>query len=150
MNNLDASHNGGDSLTHPPVGSHCILELRGCASDRLNDEAFIREALTQASKEGMSTLLKLESQKFDPQGVTAFAILAESHISIHTWPELQYAAVDVFTCGETAKPRLACEYMAKAFSAASYTLKEVPRGMCVSPYKPSEVVSSGEAGVCSN
>ena len=78
-------------MTHPPVGSHCILELRGCATDRLNDEAFIRDALEQASEEGMSTLLKVDSVKFDPQGVTAFAILAESHISIHTWPELGYA-----------------------------------------------------------
>ncbi|QDU33399.1 S-adenosylmethionine decarboxylase proenzyme precursor [Poriferisphaera corsica] len=113
----------------PPVGIHCILELRGCCSGLLDSEPYIRESLEQASREGMSTLLKIDSQKFEPQGVTAFAILAESHISIHTWPELGYAAIDVFTCGETARPRLACEFLARALKAESYSLHEVERGM---------------------
>ena len=127
-------------MTIAPVGTHCILELCGCSAQRLNDDAFIKDALAEASKQGMSTLLKIASHKFDPQGVTAFAILAESHISIHTWPENGYAAVDVFTCGDTAQPRLACEYLVKALDAQTYTLKEVPRGAQFSVKQPEEAV----------
>ncbi len=115
-------------MTVTPVGTHCILELFGCSPELLNDEAFIRETVAQSSREGMSTLIQLSSHKFSPQGVTALALLAESHISIHTWPENGYAAVDVFTCGETANPQLACAYLARAFDSDSHTLRMLPRG----------------------
>ncbi len=115
-------------LIHTPVGTHCILELTGCPAKLLNDVRLIRDALAEASRQGMSTLLKLTSHKFEPQGVTALALLAESHISIHTWPESGYAAVDVFTCGEHARPRQACEYLAQRLEASGYTLRQLARG----------------------
>ncbi len=115
-------------MTIPPVGSHCILELYGCDPTLLNDEAFVRQALTDASREGMSTLLNLTSHAFEPQGVTALGLLAESHISIHTWPETGYAAVDVFTCGQTAQPELACALLRRRFNAAEHALRRLPRG----------------------
>jgi S-adenosylmethionine decarboxylase len=116
-------------LTVIPVGTHCVLELHGCSQTRLNDEAFIRDAISQASREGLSTLLSLTSHQFQPQGVTALALLAESHISVHTWPEHGYAAVDIFTCGETAQPQRACNHLLRAFEADDYRLKVIPRGM---------------------
>ena len=115
-------------MTVAAVGTHCILEMCSCDSGLLNDEAFVRGAIERASEEGLSTLLKLESHRFDPHGVTAFGILAESHISIHTWPESGYAAVDVFTCGETAKPQQACEFLVRLFGSGAYSLREVARG----------------------
>lgn len=75
----------------------------------------------------MSTLLELSSYKFHPQGVTALGLLSESHISIHTWPENGYAAVDVFTCGD-AQPELSCRFLAEIFEAADYTLRVISRG----------------------
>lgn len=111
-----------------PVGTHCILEIYGCPFTLLNSEEHIRETLTQASKQGMSTLLNLTSHKFDPQGVTALALLAESHISIHTWPETGYAALDVFTCGDHARPEQACEFLVQTMQASRYSLKVLPRG----------------------
>lgn len=119
-------------MTITPVGTHCVLELLGCSPNLLNDESFIRDALSRASREGLSTLLNLTSHKFQPQGVTALALLAESHISIHTWPENGYAAVDVFTCGQTAQPLRACEYLVRTFLADDYTLRVLPRGATVS------------------
>jgi len=110
------------------VGVHCILELKGCPSHLLDDEQLILQSMANASATAMSTLLNLSSHKFEPQGVTALALLAESHISIHTWPETGYAAVDIFTCGETAKPRLACEYFIEKLQAEDYTLTVLPRG----------------------
>jgi len=111
-----------------PLCRHCILELHGCAAGLLDDERYIREALSQAAVRSLSTLLRLCSHRFEPHGVTAIALLAESHISIHTWPENGYAAVDIFTCGETARPEEACAYIVDRFGAARHDLVVLPRG----------------------
>ncbi len=111
-----------------PVGSHCILELYECPNHLLNDFEFISEALKQAVKEAKSTLLKEVTHQFEPYGITALALLAESHISVHTWPEIGYVAIDMFTCGEHAQPEKACNYLAKAFQANKHVLLTLPRG----------------------
>lgn len=115
-------------MKHSAIGSHCILELHGCPHAILNDEALLRAAIVQASEKSLSTLLHLSSHSFEPQGVTAIGLLAESHISIHTWPELGYAACDIFTCGESARPAQACDFLAASLRAASHSLKVLPRG----------------------
>ena len=76
------------------VGKHCILELYDCDPSKLDDEDFLRSAITQAAERAGATLLNLITHQFEPQGVTGLALLAESHISIHTWPESGYAAVN--------------------------------------------------------
>ncbi|WP_411675278.1 adenosylmethionine decarboxylase [Dulcicalothrix desertica] len=111
-----------------PVGVHCILELYGCPPNLLNDIEFIRNTLEEAATTARSTLLDKIAHQFHPQGVTALALLAESHISIHTWPENGYLAADVFTCGEHAKPVEACEYIAQAFKSGKHILMKLPRG----------------------
>lgn len=85
--------------------------------------------MEQASEQSLSTLLKLSSHQFYPQGVTALALLAESHLSIHAWPEHGYAAVDIFTCGEDARPHQACEYLVERFAARQHSLVVLPRGL---------------------
>ena len=77
---------------------HILFTLKGCTRDLLNDEEFVRDVVYTASRKCKSTLLALNSHKFDPQGVTCIAMLAESHISIHTWPEKGMAVCDIFTC----------------------------------------------------
>ncbi|WP_320676063.1 adenosylmethionine decarboxylase [Prochlorococcus sp. MIT 1300] len=109
------------------VGKHCILELYECDKAKLNDEAFLRTSITSAAKGAGATLLNLITHRFEPQGVTGLALLAESHISIHTWPESGYAAVDVFTCGDHTMPELACEFLRREFSAKSFSLKSFKR-----------------------
>ena len=115
-------------MKHSAIGSHCILELHGCPQDILNDEAVVRDAIAKASEKSLSTLLHLSSHSFEPHGVTAIGLLAESHISIHTWPELGYAACDIFTCGEATRPTQACDYLAAFLRASSHSLKVLPRG----------------------
>ena len=95
------------SVPSAMVGKHCILELYDCDANKLNDEAFVRTSLTYASKTAGARLLNLITYKFQPQGVTGIALLSESHISIHTWPESGYAAIDVFTCGRETVPEKA-------------------------------------------
>ena len=80
---------------------HLLLELYRCDCEKLNDESFLRCTLNRAAKLANATILNLISNKFEPQGVTAIALLAESHISIHTWPESNYSAVDIFTVSYT-------------------------------------------------
>lgn len=110
-----------------PVGSHCIIELYDCPAHLLNDAAYIQQALRDAAEVASATLMGELAHQFEPQGVTALALLAESHISIHTWPENGYAAADVFTCGDHTKPAVAGQYLVKAFQAGRHLLYELPR-----------------------
>ena len=109
------------------VGKHCILELYNCDSAKLDDEAFLRNAITTAAKRAGATLLNLITHRFDPQGVTGLALLAESHISIHTWPESGYAAVDVFTCGDHTMPERACAVLIAELEASQHSLRSFRR-----------------------
>jgi S-adenosylmethionine decarboxylase len=94
-------------------GKHWLVEFYGARS--LGDAAAIRRALRGAVKVSGVTLLKMQLHHFGPgQGVTGVALLAESHISIHTWPEQKYAALDIFMCGARSNPKAALE-MLKAF-----------------------------------
>jgi len=103
------------------------LELYRCDCEKLNDESFLRCTLNKAAKLANATVLNLISNKFDPQGVTAIALLAESHISIHTWPESYYSAVDIFTCGQNMLPELASQYLIKTLNAEEHFLRVLKR-----------------------
>ena len=125
------------------VGKHCILELYDCDQARLNDEAFLRTAITTAAKRAGATLLNLITHRFEPQGVTGLALLAESHISIHTWPENGYAAVDVFTCGDHTMPEEACRVMSEELRAGRHALRsflrETPAALATDIRTPSPI-----------
>ena len=109
------------------MGDHFLLNLYGCGVEKLNNEKFIVEMFEQAVVEGKMTLLNLMTHKFEPQGITAVALLAESHISIHTWPEEGSCAVDVYTCGTTGRPRLACDYIIKELGCSDPRVTHVKR-----------------------
>ena len=97
-NQILSSFHDDHKLSHQ--SKHLLLELYRCDSEKLNDESLLRSTLNRAAKLANATVLNLISNKFEPYGVTAIALLAESHISIHTWPESNYSAVDIFTCGK--------------------------------------------------
>ena len=109
------------------IGKHCILELYDCDCARLDDEAFLRSAITNAALRAGATLLQLITHHFQPHGVTGLALLAESHISIHTWPESGYAAVDVFTCGDHTMPESACRVLAEELLSRHHKLSSFRR-----------------------
>ena len=106
---------------------HFLLELYRCDYEKLNDESFLRCMLNNAAKLANATVLNLISNKFEPQGVTAIALLAESHLSIHTWPEDHYSAVDIFTCGQNMKPDISCKYLIEALMAEEHFLRVINR-----------------------
>ena len=105
---------------------HLIAEFYGC--DGLEDHALIRQALLAVAKASGATILDQRYHEFIPQGLTSYVLLKESHISIHTWPEHGYAAVDVFTCGENMKPELALDYLERELNPTRLIIKKISRG----------------------
>ena len=131
---ISKENQGTDILTQTKTtnidrfqGKHLLLELYGCNSDKLNDEIFLRSKIDNASKLARASVLNLVSNKFEPFGVTAIALLAESHLSIHTWPESQYAAIDIFTCGKNMRPNLASQFLINQLEAKDHFLKIINR-----------------------
>ena len=92
---------------------HILFDLKGCSADLLDDARHVRNSLFHASLISNSKILKIDYHEFTPQGVTGYAVLAESHLSIHTWPEKGVAMCDIFTCGDSCQPQKAVEYLSK-------------------------------------
>lgn len=88
------------STPRTPIGKHLLVEYYGCEKETLNDQELIRELMFQAATKANVEIVASVFHRFPTQGVTGVVVLAESHLSIHTWPEHDYAAVDFFTCGE--------------------------------------------------
>ena len=124
-NQILSSFSNDEKLIHQ--SKHLLLELYRCDYEKLNDESFLRCTLNRAAKLAKASVLNLISNKFDPQGVTAIALLAESHISIHTWPESNYSAVDIFTCGQYMMPEVASQYLIEALKAEEHFLRVIER-----------------------
>jgi S-adenosylmethionine decarboxylase len=111
------------------LGRQVMAEIFGCGFDALNDVEKVRQIMVQAALEAGAEVREVAFHKFSPQGVSGVVVISESHLAVHTWPELGYAAVDVFTCGEKVNPWDACEYIVKGFGADHYTATEVKRGI---------------------
>jgi len=108
------------------AGTHLILDLWD--AERLDDQEHIEQTLRRIVEKAKATLLHIHLHRFTPNGgISGVAVLAESHISVHTWPERSYAAFDVFMCGD-AVPHVAIEELREAFSAARVDVVEHRRG----------------------
>ena len=107
------------------AGTHLIIEVEN--GHGLDDEDRIQTAFRDIVDTCGATLLHIHTHKFSPQGVSGVAVLAESHISVHTWPEIGYGAFDVFMCGD-AKPWLAVDVLKNAFATPNVSVKELLRG----------------------
>lgn len=111
------------------VGKHLILELWECDVKSLNSVAFIKELINSAAQKVKATVIDAVCHGFNPTGVTGVAVLAESHISIHTWPERAYAAVDIFTCGDRIDPQDAASYFTERLCAKNSSILLIERGI---------------------
>ncbi|MGQ9755463.1 MAG: adenosylmethionine decarboxylase [Desulfotomaculales bacterium] len=112
-----------------PLGRHILAEIYGCDFETLNDILRVEETMVNAALEAGAEVREAVFHKFSPQGVSGVVVISESHLTIHTWPELGYAAVDVFTCGEKVDPWDALNYLTTQFNAQHIETQETVRGI---------------------
>ncbi len=110
------------------LGIHVIAELSDCRRDLLGDLGRVRGAMIRAAEEAGAEVREVAFHRFSPQGISGVVVIAESHLSIHTWPELGYAAIDVYTCGDHTDPQRACDYLASFFESGHVKTTAVERG----------------------
>lgn len=133
------------------LGTHLLLELKSCNSKVLNDLKKVQEILVSAAREAKATIIETSFHKFSPFGISGVVVIAESHISIHSWPEYGYAAIDIFTCGDVLKPEVAANYLIEKFQSKEPSIVEMKRGVLARgdvklPHKPvKEVADYGRA-----
>jgi len=111
------------------LGCHIILELSQCNSEVLRSLSKVKGHMVEAARRAKAQVRKVAFHKFSPQGISGVVVIAESHLSIHTWPEFGYAAVDIYTCGPTTDPQKACDYLAEALEAKQVARSVVERGI---------------------
>lgn len=117
------------------LGRHLLLELRECNVAVLDDLKYLENALVSAAREAGATVIDKSFHQFAPQGVSGVVLIAESHLSLHTWPEHAYAAVDIFTCGTTVKVEVAADALIRDLGSKDPSVLEVKRGMMVQERK---------------
>ena len=111
------------------LGRQILVEFYDCDADKINDVEFIESAFLAATKASGATIISHNFHKFSPHGVSGVVVIAESHVSIHSWPEYNYAAVDIFTCGDTIDPWIIQEHLKAAFNSNNTSSMEMKRGM---------------------
>jgi len=111
------------------LGTHLLVELKDCNPDILKNLEKVRSALVTAAKKAKATVIDLSFREFQPFGISGIVVIAESHITIHTWPEYGYAAVDIFTCGDLIKTEVAASYIIKQLESKNPSIVEMKRGI---------------------
>jgi len=110
------------------LGKHLIAELYDCDRDLIASVEKIEKLLIDAVNISKATIIKPVFHQFNPHGVSGVVVIAESHFSIHTWPEYGYCALDIFTCGEQIDADAALRFLKEALKAGSMSIVEMKRG----------------------
>ncbi len=110
------------------LGKHFIIEFHDCDPDALNNKEILESHILESVRVSGATVIQPFFHQFSPHGVSGIVVIAESHFSIHTWPEYGYCAVDIFTCGEDIDNEAALEYLRTALQSRHYSLMEMKRG----------------------
>ncbi len=125
------------------LGRHLIVEYSDCTTGRLNDAEFLERSMLEAVRRSGATIVNSLFHRYAPQGVSGVVVIAESHMSIHTWPEYNYAAVDFFTCGRRVDPYRANDYLKEMLGCTNACVTEVSRGI---PSAADEILEHKPAG----
>jgi len=117
------------------LGRQILVELYDCDRDLLNSQEFIRKAMIAAVEKAKATIVASTFHHFSPHGISGVVVIAESHVAVHTWPEYSYAAVDVFTCGESIDPWIIHSDLKDTLRSSSTSVTEIKRGLFDVPGK---------------
>lgn len=112
-----------------PLGEHYIIELYDCDKDILDNLEEVTATMLEAARMAGATIIDNRFHKFSPQGVSGVVVIAESHLSIHTWPELGYAALDLFTCSHDLSIEAAMDLLNRVFKPGDTDVRYLPRGI---------------------
>src|ERR671931_2572437 len=115
---------------------HLLIELFDCDLDAINNLEAVKGTLVEAAKRAQATIVDVVFHEFNPFGISGVVVIAESHLSIHTWPEYRYAAVDIFSCGDVLQPEVAASYLVEQFAAERTSIVEIERGMFLNARVP--------------
>jgi S-adenosylmethionine decarboxylase len=129
------------------LGRHLLIELFDCDYDAINNLDAVKATLVEAAKRAQATIVDIVFHEFNPFGISGVVVIAESHLSIHTWPEYRYAAVDIFSCGDTLQPEVAARYLVEQFAAERTSVVEMQRGMFLHAGTPAVHKGPAVAGV---
>ncbi|WP_232698337.1 adenosylmethionine decarboxylase [Brevibacillus daliensis] len=116
-------------MEYSTFGRHVAIDTWGVQFDLLNDADFLKKQMVEAAEACGATVLSVQAKQFAPQGATVLVLLSESHLSIHTYPERGFAALDCYTCGDTVDPQLAIDYMVSVLQPEKVYAKKLVRGM---------------------
>jgi len=105
-----------------------IIELYGCNTEAINDVTEVERILTESAKLSNATIVQPVFHQFSPHGVSGVVVIAESHFSIHTWPEYGYCALDIFTCGDLIDSDVSLKHLKREFQAENMSVMEIKRG----------------------
>lgn len=119
---------GTANPVHEILGEHYIIELHGCPEGVLDNQPLIRDTLLKAAELAGATVVNDCFHKFSPQGVSGVVVIAESHLSIHTWPERGYAALDFFTCKLSMPVDAAFECLRSELRPEQMQVQKIERG----------------------
>ena len=111
------------------LGRHLLLELKECDKEVLDNLEYLRECMCETAEKIGATVLNNVFHQFSPQGVSGVVVIAESHLCIHTWPEYRFAAIDIFTCGDTIDPKSAIDILVAKLGAREHSAVEIERGI---------------------
>lgn len=111
------------------LGTHLLVELRECNPGILKSLEQVRSIMVSAAKDAKATIVDVSFHEFNPFGISGVVVIAESHLTIHTWPEYDYAAVDIFTCGDVIKPEVAASCLIREFGCKNPSIVEMKRGI---------------------
>ena len=116
-------------MTLKGLGKHVIAEFYDCDRDLINDQEFIEEILLRSAEIAGATIVAPVFHKFSPYGISGVVVVAESHFTIHTWPEYGYCAVDIFTCGDLIDNHKALTFLKDSVRSKNISVSEINRGV---------------------
>lgn len=120
---------GNRRMEYSTFGRHVAVDAWGVDFDLLNSAEILQSHMVEAAEASGATVLSVQSKQFEPQGATVLVLLSESHLSIHTYPERGFAALDCYTCGETVDPQVAIDYMMSVLNPQTTHAKKLIRGV---------------------
>jgi S-adenosylmethionine decarboxylase len=137
-------------MTMKALGIHLLIEFTYCNRQKIDNMDYLDKVMSQAAEAAGATVLKTAFQDFNPQGVSGVVVIAESHLTIHSWPEYGYAAVDIFTCGTKVDPWKAAEFLKRELEAGDMQVRFFQRGIPTGEELPEPAYTLMPHAACGN